>query len=101
MHKILIIITFLTIISGCGQNEKKASDPQNQVTDTICISGMVCDGCTQTIGKKLKVQDGVVSQEVIFKDSMAVITYDKSITDQEKLKAAVLETGYIVVNCGK
>ncbi|MBX9850319.1 MAG: cation transporter [Cytophagaceae bacterium] len=55
---------------------------------------MVCDGCAQAIGRKLKDLEGVVSQNVTYKNSMGVVTYDKEKLDGENIRKLIGDAGY-------
>lgn len=66
------IFLFLTLT--CNQ---KKEVPAKQETATLAISGMTCEiGCAKTIASKLSKKEGVVTAAVVFKDSIATITYD-------------------------
>jgi copper chaperone CopZ len=93
MKKILFGLIILSMFS-CSEGEKQGFDPKNLVKDSIGIAGMVCDGCAQTICGRLKEEQGVSECSVKFDDSTAIVTYDKTQTNPEKLKNAIKDAGY-------
>lgn len=71
-------------------------------TETLLIKGMRCGGCTSIITRALVAIDGVHDVKVtLSKDltpSIATVQYDEQFTSPDKLKAAVEEAGYGVVD---
>lgn len=62
--------------------------------DIFNIIGMHCASCSLTIERALKKTVGVKSADVNYGTEQAVIEYDESQTDPEKLTAVVKSIGY-------
>ncbi len=60
----------------------------------IPIGGMHCASCAQTIEKALKGTSGVTEASVNLASEKAYVTYDSSITGEDKVIAAINATGY-------
>lgn len=67
---------------------------ENLQTASFKISGMTCAiGCAKTIEKELSNLDGVEKAIVDFDKKTAIVTYDKTAQDPEKLTATVVKAG--------
>lgn len=56
----------------------------------IAISGMTCEiGCAKMIQSKLSKKEGVAAAEVIFKDSIAKVTFDMAKTSKSEIIAMI------------
>lgn len=60
------------------------------------IDGMHCEGCAETIKALLKMEPGVRTSTVSFKERSARILFDPSATSKERLIAAIERGGYKV-----
>ena len=58
------------------------------------IEGMHCTGCSSRLEKVLNNIDGVESATVSFEKKQAIITYNESQTDIEKIKQIIQEAGF-------
>lgn len=58
------------------------------------IGGMYCEGCAETIKALLKMEPGVQTSTVSFKERNARILFDPSATSAERLIAAIERGGY-------
>lgn len=58
------------------------------------VSGMTCAGCETTVRLALEKTPGVLSAEVSYERSEAVVQYDAAATTPGKLLDAINETGY-------
>jgi mercuric ion transport protein len=61
---------------------------------TFKVSGMTCAGCETTIKLALEQTPGVRAAEVSYDRGEAVVEYDPNVTNTDKLRAAINETGY-------
>ena len=68
-----------------------------QTTETLKISGMMCDGCENTIKSTIEAVEGVQSAEVSHKEGTAKVIYDSDVADMLFIKLAVNNTHYKVV----
>ena len=62
--------------------------------ETFKVSGMTCAGCETTIKLALESTSGVQNAEVSYDRGEAVVQYDPTLTNADKLCAAINETGY-------
>ena len=71
-------------------------------TETLHITGMRCEGCTSIVTRALVAIDGVHDVKVtLSRDltlSIVMVQYDEQFTSLDKLKTAVQEAGYGVVD---
>ncbi|MFR9166465.1 MAG: heavy metal translocating P-type ATPase [Dysgonomonas sp.] len=71
-----------------------AKPDKNIVKKSYPVLNMSCAACASSSQNVLKRQDGVVSASVNYGNGMAVIEYDSSKTDPQKLKSALQDIGY-------
>lgn len=103
--KNLILIAILTLsIISCKKEEKieevnkhnterKEIKPENLAEATFSIEGMTCEmGCAKTIENKLSQAKGVANANVSFKENLANVSFDKSVTNTEDLKSIIEQT---------
>lgn len=64
---------------------------------TIKISGMMCDGCENTVAKAIMEVDGVIKANVSHTEGTAVVEYDSEKTDPLFINMAINNTHYKVV----
>ena len=58
------------------------------------IEGMHCTGCSKRLEKILNNTDGVENAIVSFEEKQAIITYNESQIDLEKLKETIKDAGF-------
>lgn len=58
------------------------------------IEGMHCTGCSNRLEKVLNNTDGVENAIVNFAEKQAIITYNESQIDPEKLKETIKDAGF-------
>lgn len=63
-------------------------------TAIFTIDGMHCDGCAETIKALLRLDPGVRTSTVSFKDGNAQVLYDPVATSADRLIAAIERGGY-------
>jgi mercuric ion transport protein len=68
-------------------------------TTELKITGMDCEVCAGVIQRKLLETPGVVKAEVRYPTGTAIVQFDPSQTDLEKLIGVVNETGYKASPC--
>ena len=61
---------------------------------SLKIEGMHCKGCSNRLEKVLNNTDGVEKATVSFEDKKAIITFDESKTNIEKIKEAIEDSGF-------
>ena len=67
------------------------------MTKTLKIEGMMCEHCEMHTKKALEALDGVIKAEVSHKTGTAVVTLEKSVSDDVLMKA-VADQGYQVTD---
>ncbi len=63
----------------------------------LCISGMHCASCANTIEKSLKKVKGVSSASVNFASEKATVEFDEKIISLSNIESAVEKAGYTVI----
>lgn len=58
------------------------------------IEGMHCTGCSNRLEKVLNNTDGVEKATVSLEEKQAIITYNESQIDIEKIKQAIKDAGF-------
>jgi copper chaperone CopZ len=64
---------------------------------TIKISGMMCNGCEETVAKAIQSVDGVKEVSVSHQEGAATVSYDAVQTDLLFINMAINNTHYKVV----
>lgn len=102
------------ILNGCSNNENKtqtgASEKNTEVTTSndqtltqnnsggemieVKLPTMQCGTCKKNIETAVKKLDGINSVNVIVKDKVAKVNFDKSKTDLTKIEGAIVMAGY-------
>lgn len=93
---------YLTVASTHSETvlEQKpflAVKSENLEKINIGITGMTCNSCARTINKSLRGVPGVAFVNVNFASEQALVKFDKTLADKEKLYQAVKDVGYGVV----
>lgn len=63
----------------------------------IAVNGMTCESCEQHVSAALLAVDGVASATASFAHGTATVAYDPTLTNADRLMAAVDSTGYSAV----
>jgi mercuric ion transport protein len=69
---------------------------QNSLTLEFQVHGMSCTGCENTINKSIEALPGIAEVKSSWQDSLTIVTFDKTLTKPEELKAAIESKGYEV-----
>lgn len=67
-------------------------------TVTLHVEGMTCGGCATDIEKALRATDGVLEARVSFEKAEAWVRYDDRKVTVEKIRKAIDDVGYRVVD---
>ena len=110
-----LLLSALIIIYGCGKSDTKTSENKSsgqnqdvtgktaQTQNTSSTQGevieiklptMQCGTCKKNIEGAVKKLDGVNSVNVVVKDKVAKVNYDKMKTDVNKIEGAIVMAGY-------
>lgn len=73
---------------------KKSSGNTDQDHVMIKLSTMQCDVCKKNIENAVKKLDGIENVNVVVKEKVAHIDYDKSKTDISKIESTISAAGY-------
>lgn len=95
---VIILLAFVSCQSGTKNKveEKSTIEATQVVESTINIGGMHCDMCVASIEKGVKELDGIVTVAVSLNDSNAIVSYDASKVDKEKIEKAIEARGYTI-----
>ena len=63
-------------------------------TVTLMVDNMFCASCPYIVKRALERTPGVIAVKVHFRDKMAVVTYDPTVTGVSKLTAATFGVGF-------
>ena len=63
-------------------------------TETLKVTGMTCDGCTNKVARALNAITGVHDVVVSLSSGEAAVRYDEHLTAPDQLKSAVKSAGY-------
>lgn len=58
------------------------------------VTGMVCDGCAETVAKLVKELNGVHKAEIVFDTASASIDYDPNHVTIDRIQQVVKEAGF-------
>lgn len=58
------------------------------------IEGMGCDHCVMRVGRAIASVQGVTEVDINLENNAAVVNFEETRTDLEKIKTAVREAGY-------
>jgi copper chaperone CopZ len=72
-----------------------------ETTYEINVSGMTCTGCEDHIKLEVGKLQGISGLEVSYENSNAVVTFDKSTMDIDRIKESINQTGYKVESANK
>ena len=74
------------------------ADKSNIQTVELGIKGMSCESCEAEVNHEVNKLPGIIKSEVSYENKNAVIEFDASKTNIEKIINAVNSTGYKVTN---
>jgi len=61
------------------------------------VEGMTCSGCEQHVSYEVNQLPGIIETFVSYEDAIALVKYDTSLLDEDKITTAINATGYKVV----
>ncbi|MBK8980967.1 MAG: heavy-metal-associated domain-containing protein [Ignavibacteria bacterium] len=123
MFHTFTIVLFFVLITGCGNDESEKDSHNNMMNENkngntgmthsnemtqsnemsskdgyehamIILSTMQCDICKENIETAVKKLDGIESIDVVTKEKIAHINFDKSKTDLSKIESSITAAGY-------
>lgn len=90
-HPIAFGLLLLTLAAGCGQ---RAPVQPEQVQ--VKITGMHCEGCAETITKRLRQSGGLLGADLHFSNEVQTVDYDGARTGVGQLVSVITNLGYEV-----
>ncbi len=105
----------LALVSGCGKSdnktsENKSSDQKSEINQSkdqadnkssgqtevieINLPTMQCGTCKKNIEGAVKKMDGIEEINVVVKEKIAKVKFDKSKTDLNKIEGVIVSAGY-------
>ncbi len=111
----LSVLIILVIFTGCGKNDKTATENKSSDQNTSVKQGtdkadnnasgqaeiteiklptMQCSTCKKNIEGAVKKMDGIEEVDVVVKEKIAKVRYDKSKTDLNKIEGVITMAGY-------
>jgi Cu+-exporting ATPase len=100
--KKLVYLLVVFVFAACNSGYKPAQSEQPTATTValtetkIHVSGMHCENCVASVTKGINELEGIDSVSVTLADSTAVVSFDPSKVDLEKITKAVEGRGYTV-----
>ncbi|HAY33627.1 MAG TPA: hypothetical protein DCY06_05785 [Bacteroidetes bacterium] len=117
MVQTFIIVLFFVLITGCGNKESENHSDNKMMNENkngktgmthsdemtakdgyehamIKLSTMQCSVCKENIETAVKKLDGIESIDVVTKEKIAHINFDKSKTDISKIESSITAAGY-------
>jgi len=64
----------------------------------IHIKGMTCMGCVNSVKNVLKNQPGITAVDVTLEPAQATVQYDSATVSLDRLKEAILDAGFEVID---
>jgi mercuric transport protein len=83
---LVLVSTFAFVVAAAPQSV------------TLRVEGMTCGGCATAIEKALRATDGVLEARVSFEKKEAWVRYDDRKVTVEKIRKAIVDAGYRVVD---
>lgn len=74
-----------------------AEEPAARKTIVLKVRGMTCEGCEAHIEVPLRKLHGVISADADYKKHNVTVVYDSAQVTVEKIKEAILATGYELI----
>ena len=115
LKQYFVLVITLFVISGCGKGDKNSTDNKSSDQKTEIIQGseqtdnnssgqtevieitlptMQCGTCKKNIEGAVKKMDGIEEINVVVKEKVAKVKYDKSKTDLNKIESVIVSAGY-------
>ncbi len=89
MFRNLIVVLAASVLSSANLTWAGAA-----TQTTLILKGMTCGGCVAAVKQQLKRTEGVTAYEVSLEKGEALVSYDPSRTEPERIAASVSQTGF-------
>ncbi len=80
--------------AGSYKVEKEIAEPIKIETVQFGISGMTCDHCAQTIGKKFHEVNGIVTKEISYPKAEGEFSFNPELISKDEIKELINSTGH-------
>ncbi|MBK8552872.1 MAG: cation transporter [Ignavibacteria bacterium] len=108
----LAILLLFTFLNGCGKSDNKTSGDNSETknskdnteqtqtssdqSETVIVQlpTMQCAMCKKNIESAVKKIDGINEVNVVVKEKIAKVNFDKSVTDLSKIEGVIVAAGY-------
>ena len=108
----LAILLLFTFLNGCEKSDNKTSGDNSETknskdnteqtqtssdqSETVIVQlpTMQCAMCKKNIESAVKKIDGINEVNVVVKEKIAKVNFDKSITDLSKIEGVIVAAGY-------
>jgi copper chaperone CopZ len=86
-----------TSVNGSATNSETVKiSPENLSEIKFEVSGMSCTDCENTICKSVKELPGIAEIKASYRDSFAIVKFDKTKTNVQLIKQTIESKGYSV-----
>jgi len=107
MWKITSFLLLIILFTGCqsrhastngpsSNSEAIKFSPENLTEIRFEVRGMSCTDCENTICKSVKELPGIAEIRASYRDSFALVKFDKTKTNTQLIKQAIESKGYEV-----
>jgi len=93
MKFLVIALAFVFSVSAFAQGSAQTEPATNKVTTTFKVFGN-CGSCKKKIESPFKKMSGVESPSWDKKTKIFTVTYDKTVTTEQKIKEEIAKVGY-------
>lgn len=100
----LSLLLFFSVACDNSSNQEKNSEkdksfnPANLQTIEVAVYGMTCEGCERAVQGAVGSLKGVKEVRASHTDSLAIVTYDKTVSSFQDIKTAIDGKGYEAVD---
>jgi len=96
---VLLTVIYASIITSCTSSDKKSEKvivvkESDIVREKIGVNGMTCVGCEVTLEDNISKIEGVVSVKASHTEKEAIIEFDSTKTNINKITKTIKESGY-------
>mgnify|MGYP003588647841 CR=1 FL=1 len=88
---LLLLPVLVALAVGCGSRA-----PAQPESVQVKITGMHCEGCAETITKKLRQAGGLLRSDIHFSNDVQTVHYDGARTEVDRMVAVITNLGYEV-----
>jgi mercuric ion transport protein len=100
---VTVFVILMTSISYFPQKFHQTHETVNMIVKKsniykikFKIKGMTCSGCEENINHSINQLDGIIEINTSYKTGISEIKFDKSKTNNDKIKEAIQSKGYVI-----